>query len=274
MSNSIIDLFYKYINTTNLNIYGILDCNNILHSLGTDSKIIGRIFEILSQPILEKIAKEKDLTLETPSSQTEYPDFIMIDKKNPPKKVAIDIKTTYITDTNKQIKFTLGSFASYMRNNTKNIKYKYTDYAFHYVIGYIYKRNNAAQESATFQYIDKNNVVCPYKEVKYFMQEKYKIAGDKPGSGNTENIGSISTSNFSTFKDGTGPFACLGKDIYNLYWKYYPKYRAKEKEYTNLEEFIEWILNKAELPPLLYKYNKQLTRKLLENYRDKKINCF
>ena len=31
MSNSIIDLFYKYINTTNLNIYGILDCNNILH---------------------------------------------------------------------------------------------------------------------------------------------------------------------------------------------------------------------------------------------------
>ena len=29
--------------------------------------------------------------------------------------------------------------------------------------------------------------------VKYFIQEKYKIAGDKPGSGNTENIGSISS---------------------------------------------------------------------------------
>lgn len=91
-----------------------------------------------------------------------------------------------------------------MRNNTKNIEYKYTDYAKHYVIGFVYKRNDAAQESRVYDFKNRSEIVFPYYDVKYFMEEKYKIAGDKPGSGNTENIGSFPTRDFSYLKNGKG----------------------------------------------------------------------
>lgn len=156
-------------------------------------------------------------------------------------KIAIDVKTTYVNGDNSAIKFTLGSFGSYMRDNRKNIEYKYTDYAKHYVIGFIYKRNDAAQESKSYDYMEREKIIVPYTDVKYFIQEKYKIAGDKPGSGNTENIGSFSTKSFTKLKKGEGPFSKLGIDIFELYWKYYPKYRVGERPYTSLEEFIKWL---------------------------------
>ena len=63
-----------------------------------------------------------------------------------------------------------------MRDNRKNIEYKYTDYAKHYVIGFIYKRNDAAQESKSYDYMEREKIIVPYTDVKYFIQEKYKIA--------------------------------------------------------------------------------------------------
>lgn len=115
----IINDFYKKMKTINLNCYGILDENDKIHTLGTDSKIIGQIFEMLTQPILEEIASEYDLILKTPKSQTVYPDFILMKSEDSKEKIAIDVKTTYITGDNSTIKFTLGSFGSYMRNNKK-----------------------------------------------------------------------------------------------------------------------------------------------------------
>lgn len=141
------NLFYDKISKQNFNVYGILDGNDKIHTLGTDSKIIGRIFEMITQPILEEIAHELGMKLRTPQSQTTYPDFIMMINEESKNKIAIDVKTTYVNGDNSAIKFTLGSFGSYMRDNRKNIEYKYTDYAKHYVIGFIYKRNDAAQES-------------------------------------------------------------------------------------------------------------------------------
>lgn len=242
----IINDFYKKMKTINLNCYGILDENDKIHTLGTDSKIIGRIFEMLTQPILEEIASEYDLILKTPESQTVYPDFILMKSEDSKEKIAIDVKTTYITGDNSTIKFTLGSFGSYMRNNKKNIEYKYTDYSKHYVIAFVYERNDLAQESKVYEFCDRKNTTVPYKNVRYFIQEKYKIAGDKPGSGNTENLGSFSTKNFDDLKKGIGPFNELGQDIFDLYWKYYPKYRSTEKAYTSLDEFLEWLPNQSE----------------------------
>lgn len=241
MSDFIIKEFYEEMKNVKFEAYGILDASNKIHTLGTDSKIIGRIFEMYAQPILEKIAKRHNMILTTPESQTVYPDFIMMDNENSNKKIAIDIKTTYVDSDNSIIKFTLGSFGSYMRNNTKNIEYKYTDYAKHYVIGFVYKRNGQAQESQVYDYADREKITFPFYDVKYFIQEKYKIAGDKPGSGNTENIGSISTRRFSDLQNGNGPFAELGVDAFDIYWKYYPKYRSVEKNYSSLIEFIEWF---------------------------------
>lgn len=245
---------------------GILGKDNKIHTLGTDSKIIGRVFEILVQPILEEIAEEHGMYLETPKSQTVYPDFILVGPKG---RIAVDVKTTYVTDKQKKIKFALGSYASYMRNGTKNIEGKYTDYTKHYVIGFVYKRNGKAQESLSYDYKERKKIEPPYYDVQYFIQEKYKIAGDTTGSGNTENIGSFETKDIKKLKDGKGPFKKLGKDVFELYWRYYPEYRADEKNYTSLIEFFEWFLEQREVPELLHPYDYERVVKKIKKKLEK-----
>ena len=158
----IIEKFYKKMADSNFEAYGILDAQNKIHTLGTDSKIIGRIFEMFSQQVLAEIATEAKLILETPEAQTLYPDFIMMKDVSSNSKIAIDVKSTYTENEQSRIIFTLGSYGSYMRNNTKNIAYKYTDYAKHYVIGYIYQRNDFAQQSKIYDYADRERIQPPY----------------------------------------------------------------------------------------------------------------
>lgn len=270
MNNSIITRFYEEMSKINFNVYGILDAENQIHTLGTDSKIIGRIFEMFTQPVLVKLANEFDLKLETPKSQTLYPDFIMMSDSTSQNKIAIDVKTTYIDNDSSKIKFTLGSFGSYMRNNTKNIAYPYTDFQKHYVIGFIYKRNGSAQESYKYDYKFKEMVTFPYYDVKYFIQEKYKIAGEKPGSGNTENIGSFPTNNFNDLKEGNGPFHILGQDAFELYWKYYPKYRNRNQNdtYKTLAEFLEWLPRHINEVELFHTFDKHILLTSIENYKN------
>ena len=247
--------------------YGILDSSNQIHTLGTDSKIIGRIFEMFTQPVLEQIAAENGYILKTPESQTVYPDFIMMPSEASQEKLAFDVKTTYVTSDDSIIKFTLGSFGSYMRNNTKNIAYKYTDYVKHYVIGFIYKRNDAAQESRVYSIENRSQITFPYRDVKYFISEKYKIAGDKPGSGNTENIGSFPTRDFNALKEGRGPFSELGQDLFDLYWKYYPKYRSVEQNYTSLSSFLNWLPQNIGSIELLHEFDSAQILQNIQQYK-------
>ena len=272
MVDFLITEFYQKMEGANLDAFGILDSDGKIHTLGTDSKIIGRIFEMFAQPILAEIAESHGLILKTPESQTVYPDFILMENETSTEKIAIDIKTTYVDSDQSTIKFTLGSFGSYMRNNTKNIEYKYTDYTKHYVIGFIYKRNDAAQESRVYDYEKRNQIAFPYYDVKYFIQEKYKIAGDKPGSGNTENLGSFPTKNFDDLKNGKGPFSELGPDAFDLYWKYYPKYRTATKEYTSLEKFIEWLPEQGASLELLHPYDHDAVLLRVEQYKQKRAH--
>ncbi len=269
MYEFIIPDFYQKMKDVQFDVYGMLDVSGQIHTLGTDSKIIGRIFEMFTQPVLEEIALEHGLILKTPESQTVYPDFIMMKSEESSEKIAIDVKTTYINHNQSTIKFTLGSYGSYMRNNTKNIAYRYTDYVKHYVIGFVYKRNDAAQESKVYPYDQRESISPPYYNVKYFMQEKYKIAGDKPGSGNTENIGSFATKDFSQISNGNGPFSSLGTDVFDLYWKYYPKYRTAGHHYSSLPEFVQWFLSqpKAEMT-LLHAYDYEEVRRKLQAYAE------
>ncbi len=267
MSDFVIDEFYKEMEGVKFETYGIIDSQNKIHTLGTDSKIIGRVFEMFTQPVLEKIANQHKMMLKTPESQTAYPDFIMMSNTDSKEKIAIDVKTTYIESDQSAIKFTLGSYGSYMRNNTKNIEFAYTDYSKHYVVGFVYKRNGQAQESRIFDYSDKDKIVFPFCDVKYFIQEKYKIAGDKPGSGNTENIGSFVTNDFRKLKEGGGPFAELGENVYDIYWKYFPRFKSEEKSYLSLEQFADWFSkqSKSEIV-LLHEFDYEETRKRILEY--------
>lgn len=269
MEEFLINEFYEKMNGVNLEAYGIIGSDDKIHTLGTDSKIIGRIFEMFTQPVLADIAAEHGMLLKTPVSQTVYPDFIMMRDEGSREKIAIDVKTTYVTGSRSTIKFTLGSYGSYMRNNTKNIEYCYTDYAKHYVIGFVYMRNGAAQESLVYDYDQRGEIIFPYRDVRYFIQEKYKIAGDKPGTGDTENIGSIRTRDFSDLKEGRGPFSELGVDAFDLYWKYYPKYRSPQKAYTTLAGFFDWVVRQDGQLSLLHPYDHQALLRRVAAYRAK-----
>jgi hypothetical protein len=79
------------------------------------------------------------------------------------------------------------------------------------------------------------------KDFIFFVQEKYKIATDRPGSGNTKNIGSVLK--IDELVNGKGPFAKLGEEVFDDYWMFYlTKDMAKAVEltgapYKNLKEY-------------------------------------
>lgn len=222
-------------------VSALISPNRKLFSLGSDSKLIGRIFELISYNILQEIADENGLILYPSKAQTVYPDFTFMKDVKDKEKIAVDIKTTYRRfSKNEKLSdyvFTLGSFASYMRDGKKNISYPYNEYAKHYVIGFVYTRNENASEGRMYDVNDLEKLPVPYKDVEVFVQEKYKISGDKPGSGNTENIGSFRTNKMEYLINGEGPFSGLGIDVYEDYWSGYKKYRG-ELTYTSLEGYF------------------------------------
>lgn len=86
-----------------------------------------------------------------------------------------------------------------------------------------------------------NKIVSVIKNFNFFVQEKWKIATDRPGSGNTKNIGSIIK--ISDLLKGNGPFASLGEEIFDDYWTNYltcDMAKAAELQrpyYKNLDEY-------------------------------------
>lgn len=241
----IIKIFNEKIKQKNINwtVKGLIDENNKVFSLGSDSKLIGRIFELVTNGVLQEIADENGYILEPSTSQTVYPDYTLINKVDN-IKIAVDIKTTYREkDKRGNVKtfvYCLGAYGSYIRNNTKNIKYPYDEYSEHYMICFLYSRNGQAEEGIEVDLNEIDTIKIPYENVQYAIQEKYKIVGDNVGSGNTENMGSFKTNKFEDIVQGNGPFSVLGEDIYLDYWKNYPRYKEKIKVYTNLDGYFEW----------------------------------
>ena len=142
---------------------------------------------------------------------------------------------------------TLGAFTGYFRDrkSTKNITFPYDEYVGHFVLGIIYSRNEKVTDERNIYKIDDlQNITSVAKDFDFFVQEKYKIAIDRPGSGNTKNIGSVS--NIDSLKNGKGPFVDLGEDVFDDYWAFYlTKDMAKAAElnktpYSNLKQYKDW----------------------------------
>lgn len=220
-------------------IAGLITKDRKIYPFSTDTKVLSTIFEMLIRPYVYEFASRYGFQIFEPAQQNFYPDFTFMRDEKDKAKIALDVKTTYRRfkqDGTWLAGFTLGSFASFMRNDTKNIAFPYSDYAGHYIMGFIYTRQkNIANRIYTPDRIDA--ITPTYSAVEYFIQEKYKIAGDVPGSGNTENICSFSASSIEEFSAGRGPFSTLGKKIFEEYWRGYPRYRKKGK-YKSLDEFL------------------------------------
>lgn len=73
--------------------------------------------------------------------------------------------------------------------------------------------------------------------------------------------------NFSDLKFGKGPFSELGQDIFDIYWKYYPKYRSSEKAYTSLDEFLNWLPDNIDSIELFHEYNAESIIESIHRYK-------
>lgn len=100
-------------------IVGILIKTGKVYTLSFDSKILSGIFEILCEPIIQRIAEENGLTMEK-TVQNQYPDFTLYKPDEPNQKIAIEVKSTYRqynkSDELKPFGYTLGSYRSYLRD--------------------------------------------------------------------------------------------------------------------------------------------------------------
>lgn len=81
------------------------------------------------------------------------------------------------------------------------------------------------------------------KNFDFFIAEKWKIASDKGGSGNTANIGSIN--DIEDIKNEKGMFSKLGENWFDDYWMNYNKISIKDEKgkpvkIRNLEEFVKY----------------------------------
>ncbi len=221
-------------NNVNFMVRGMLSVDEKIFPLGTDTKVLSTVFELFTRPLIREIAEGNGYKVEE-ARQTIYPDFTLLRNADDPRKIAIDVKTTY---RRPNIYFTLGSFTSFLRNNTKNILYPYDQYEVHWIVGFVYTRHDApVAEYHSLQ--ERSRIYAPYKDVAWFVQEKYKIAGERPGSGNTTNIGSIRSTNIEDFMEGNGPFASLGEDVFRDYWANFGR-TANEREYRNVREYQVW----------------------------------
>lgn len=214
-------------------VKGFIDIYKNIYTITLDTKVVSKVIEILLIPAFEKFAKDNNLSLELPPQQNFYPDLTFICNETK-QKFAVDIKST-MKDGNDKIKsMTLGAFTGYFRNrdSRKNTAYPYGEYKCHLVLGVVYSQVlNSANEKDIYSLDDIENIESVIKDFVFFVQPKYKIATDRPGSGNTKNIGAIADLN--KLLKGEGKFSKLGEEVFDDYWMYYlTKDMAKEAGLT------------------------------------------
>lgn len=232
-------------------VKGFIDVNKTIYTISNDTKVLSKIIEILLIPKLEKFATDNGLTLELPSKQNYYPDLTFKDKKG--NLFAVDFKTSYYQD-NKVNGLTLGSYWGYFRNrtDTKNTDHPYGEYKCHLVIGMLYKQSSTnIDEKRTYQVNEIEQIKSVIENFVFFVQPKWKIASDSPGSGNTRNIGGIT--DIDKLQKGKGPFAELGEKIFDDYWtNYYNSADAKaagmgKPKYNNLATYKKYLEEQQQL---------------------------
>jgi hypothetical protein len=121
--------------------------------------------------------------------------------------------------------------------------FPYDEYAAHFVFGTIYDRITT-DESRIYPIEKLASIPTPFKNVNYFFHEKFRIANDTPGSGNTKNIGSVKNTKLLLL--GNGPFKDLGEKVFEHYWRNYltkdmARRKKVERPYTNLEEYKAYL---------------------------------
>ncbi len=222
-------------------VKGFIDTHRKIYTISTDTKVTSKIIELYLFPRLLAFANEHHLTIEPASEQNYYPDLTFRDADG--NLFAVDVKSSYRKTATTINGFTLGAFTGYFRDRsqTKNCMYPYGAYKAHLVLGILYTANPVVDEQRVYALSELERIPSVLKDFHFFIQEKWRIASDCPGSGNTKNIGSIK--DIDDLIHGRGPFAPLGEAVFDDYWVHYlTKDMARAAElvqpyYKNLEDY-------------------------------------
>jgi hypothetical protein len=202
-------------------VKGFIDIFKNIYPMTSDTKVVSKVLEMLIMPIFLDSIKDSNMRVEFAEHQNHYPDLTVIDKKTK-EMVAVDLKSTYYTGSNTVNGFTLGAFTGYFRdrNSTKNTTYPYSAYQAHLVLGIIYNKKNVP-EAEVFDINQLKEIDSVASDFKFLLQPKWAIATDRPGSGNTKNIGSII--DVENLLDGKGPFTQFKNPeaVFDDYWMNY-----------------------------------------------------
>ncbi|NPA33773.1 MAG: restriction endonuclease [Chlorobi bacterium] len=238
-------------------IKGFIDVYKNIFALSTDTKLISKVIELHLIPKLLEFANNYGYEVIFAEKQNWYPDITFVSKQDKKVKFAVDLKTTYVTKYKGgkpyECKgFTLGSRGTYFidRKSEKNIQFPYGEYLGHYVLGILYERNAIDKTVRTQKFRSENLDKIPsvIKNFIVFAQEKWRIASDKSGSGNTANIGSVKK--VEELLEGKGIFwkyFCEdGEKWFDEYWMNYGKVTLydertkKTKTVTSLDDFLKF----------------------------------
>lgn len=218
---------------------GIVDRRARVYPLSSDTKVISALFEIVARQAIVTYANHMELQMIEQTKQNYYPDFTLTRRGKDNEKIAIDVKTTYRREGQERFSYTLGSYTSYIHPEAekKNIVFPYSQYSQHWIVGFVYKRATAGRNASglIYSFDTLENIPIPFNGVEVFMQEKWRIAGDRAGSGNTTNIGSI-VGTISDFNAGNGVF--ISEEEFLEYWRGYKRTEQERRSsYSNIREF-------------------------------------
>jgi hypothetical protein len=106
------------------------------------------------------------------------------------------------------------------------------------------------------------SITSVIKDFDFFAAEKWKIASDKQGSGNTANIGSIV--DIADLKSGNGIFSQLGEDWFDEYWINHGSAtmlkEGKLLKITTLKDFLEFKGRNDLLDKIVSKTSNKITK--------------
>ena len=229
-------------------VKGFIDTFRNVYTISSDTKIVSKILEIHLFPKILTFADEHGFDVVLAEHQNYYPDISFVLKCDETVRFAVDVKTTYRLPDKPWLcnGFTLGSHGRYFRerSSTKNIQFPYENYSGHFCLGIIYDRtnDNIINETRSYPVEDIHSITSVISNIEFFVEEKWRIAGDKGGSGNIANIGSIQR--IEDILAGNGMFAKLGEEWFDDYWMNYgttvEDLDGKTKKITSLFDFVKY----------------------------------
>ena len=229
-------------------IRGFIDIFKNIYTISSDTKIVSKVLELHLFPHFLAFAENIGYDIELATYQNWYPDLTFISKRDQNIKFAVDLKTTYRDEEYPGFcnGFTLGSHGEYFvdRTSTKNIQYPYDDYSGHFCLGIIYTRTelDKNEETRIYSIDDVEHIPAVIRNFLFFAEEKWKIASDKGGSGNTANIGSIQK--IEDILTGNGVFAKAGEELFDDYWANFGKMEVlvngKRKKLSSFDEYLNY----------------------------------